>query len=71
MIQEQAKTIKRNILKDVYSLELIKLNPVEHLKVAELITKKLKALKKDAVYEHVLNQIREDKEKLYETGKYS
>lgn len=69
MIIQEARQIKKDILKDIDSLEL-KVNPVQRLKIAELIVKRIQSLQIDAVYQYVLNQIREDLEKLYETGKY-
>lgn len=70
MIQEETKQIKSGILKDVDSLQ-IKLNPLERLKVAELIVDNLIKTQTDAVYTYVKNQIREEKERFYETGNYS
>lgn len=70
MIQQEAKDILNETLEKVDSLN-IKLNPVERLKMAELVIKEKKALQVDVVYTYSLNQVREKLEKLYETGNYS
>ncbi|MCJ8153223.1 hypothetical protein MKJ01_05540 [Chryseobacterium sp. SSA4.19] len=69
-IQQEAKEIVNKTLKKVDNLKL-KINPVERLKIAELIVKGKKEMNTDAVYTYSINQIREKLEKLYETGNYS
>lgn len=70
MIQQEAKDIVNKTLEKVEFLN-IKLNPVDRLKIAELILKEKKELQVDVVYTYALNQVREKLEKLYETGNYS
>lgn len=70
MIQQEAKEILNKTLEKVDSLN-IKLNPVERIKIAELVIKEKKEFQVDVVYTYALNQVREKLEKLYETGNYS
>lgn len=70
MIQQEANQIVIEILKKIDAINL-KVNPVERLKIAELVIIEKKETQKDVVYTYSLNQIREKLERLYETGNYS
>ncbi len=70
MIKEEAKQIRKKILKQIDSLGL-KVNPVQRLELAKKHVSAIKDLSVDAVYIYVLNDLLVDLEELYSTGKYT
>lgn len=69
MIKAEAKQLKNKILKQIDSLGL-KLNPKQRLKIAKSYVGEIEKLQIDVLYTYVMNDLREDLERICETGKY-